>query len=333
MINKSEEEIMIGWERKENPSVSIKCLAYNHEKYIAKALDSFLEQKTNFPFEIIVHDDDSKDGTAYIISEYQKAYPHIVKPIYEKENQYSKGSGIMNKIIDEQISGKYVALCEGDDYWTNENKLQMQFNAMEEHPEVDICAHAVRKINAKSGKLLGIISPQKNAGVIPLSQVIVGGGGFVGTNSLFYRKQLFDCILPFRKMLEVDYTLQVQGAIRGGMLYLNECMADYRFMSEGSWSSNYANEDVVNEINVQWKAMVEQLDIDTDGKCHDEIQKYMELREVDRLLNFKHYKELKKYRFICKKLSGNSKKKYFIIVNFPRTYNILKKVRDIVKNG
>lgn len=237
MIKKTENEIMGNWEK--TPVVSIKCLAYNHEKYIADALDSFLMQKTTFPFEIIVHDDASKDRTASIISEYQKAFPHIVKPIYEKENQYSKGSGIMNRIIDEQITGEYVALCEGDDYWTNEDKLQLQFDAMEKHPKVDICAHAVRKINAASGKVLGIISPQKESGVISVSRVIAGGGGFVGTNSLFYRKKVFDSELPFRKLLEIDYTLQVQGALRGGMLYLNDCMADYRFMSVGSWSVRY----------------------------------------------------------------------------------------------
>lgn len=108
MIKKTENEIMGNWEKM--PVVSIKCLTYNHEKYIADALDSFLMQKTNFPFEIVIHDDASKDRTSDIILEYQRAFPHIVKPIYEKENQYSKGSGIMNRIIDEKITGKYVAL-------------------------------------------------------------------------------------------------------------------------------------------------------------------------------------------------------------------------------
>jgi len=331
MIKKTENEIMGNWEKM--PVVSIKCLTYNHEKYIADALDSFLMQKTNFPFEIVIHDDASKDRTSDIILEYQRAFPHIVKPIYEKENQYSKGSGIMNRIIDEKITGKYVALCEGDDYWTNEDKLQLQFDAMEKHPEVDICAHAVRKINAESGKALGIISPQKESGVISVSRVIAGGGGFVGTNSLFYRKKAFDSVFPFRKLLEIDYTLQVQGALRGGMLYLNDCMSDYRFMSEGSWSARYNNEDVVNAMNIRWIAMTNQLDIDTDRKYHDIIQRYMDLREVDRLLRFKHFEELRSYKSIYKKLEGKNRKKYYVMTNFPRTYTALKKVRDRVKNG
>ena len=335
MYKKSEDEIRMSWKKEfgDTPIVSIKCLTYNQQDYIRDALDSFLSQRTSFPFEIVVHDDASKDRTASIISEYQKAFPHIVKPIYEKENQYSKGSGIMNRIIDEQITGEYVALCEGDDYWTNEDKLQLQFDAMEKYPEIDICAHAVRKISATSGKVLGIISPQKESGVISVSRVIAGGGGFVGTNSLFYRKKVFDSVLPFRKLLEIDYTLQVQGALRGGMLYLSDCMADYRFMSKGSWSARYNNEDVVNAMNVRWIAMTEQLDIDTDRKYHDIIQRYMDLREVDRLLRFKHFEELRSYKSIYKKLEGENRKKYYVMTNFPRTYTALKKVRDRVKNG
>ena len=148
-----------------------------------------------------------------------------------------------------------------------------------------------------------------------------------------YRKKVFDSELPFRKLLEIDYTLQVQGALRGGMLYLNDCMADYRFMSVGSWSVRYNNEDVVNAMNVRWIAMTNQLDIDTDRKYHDIIQRYMDLREVDRLLRFKHFEELRSYKSIYKKLEGESRKKYYVMTNFPRIYTALKKVRDKVKNG
>lgn len=332
MIDITEEEIMADWQRTDGPGISVKCLAYNHEKYIADALNSFLMQKTKIPFEVIVHDDASIDGTAAIISEYHNKYPQIVKPIYESENQYSKGSGIMNQIIDSHIQGKYVAVCEGDDYWTDENKLQSQFEAMEKHPEVDICAHAVRKINAKSGKTLGIISPEKKNIVIPVERVIAGGGGFVGTNSLFYRKSAFDNILPFRRLLEIDYTLQVQGSLRGGMLYLNKCMADYRFMSEGSWSSSCTNEDKVKKMDAQWKAMANQLDIDTNKKYHSLIDYYVSLRDIDNLLRFKHYTELKQYQFIYKSMNGNGRIKYFLMLNFPKMYSVLKRVRDEIKS-
>lgn len=101
--------------------VSIRCLTYNHEKYIRDTLEGFVMQKTSFRFEAIVHDDASTDGTANIIREYAEKYPDIIKPIYETENQYSKHDGSLKRILDEHVVGKYVALCEGDGCWTDPN--------------------------------------------------------------------------------------------------------------------------------------------------------------------------------------------------------------------
>lgn len=119
--------------------VSIHCLVYNHEPYIRQCLDGFVMQKTNFRFEAIVHDDASTDGSAAIIREYAEKYPDIIKPILETENQYSKKDGSLRKIMDAHMRGKYVAMCEGDDYWTDPNKLQMQVDYMEGHPECSMC--------------------------------------------------------------------------------------------------------------------------------------------------------------------------------------------------
>ena len=117
------------------PLVSVKCLVYNHEPYLRQCLDGIVMQQTNFPFEAIVHDDASTDGSAAIIHEYAEKYPDIIKPIIEKENQYSKKDGSMQRIINEQIRGKYIAICEGDDYWIDPLKLQKQVDLMESHSE------------------------------------------------------------------------------------------------------------------------------------------------------------------------------------------------------
>lgn len=335
MLNRTEQEIMQDWKETADglPAVSIKCLAYNHEKYIEDALNSFLMQKTNFPFEIVVHDDASTDQTAAIIRRYQEAYPHIMKPILETENQYSKGNGRLNQIVDARIRGKYVTLCEGDDYWTDEQKLQLQFDAMEKHPEIDLCAHTVCEVDARTGEIRGYIKPAEEDTILPVEKVIAGGGGFVGTNSLFYRREMIEHVLPFRKVYEVDYSLQVMGALRGGILYLERCMSKYRFMTEGSWSSKYTQEETVNKINVKWTAMVEQLDRDTEGKYHEIIETYLAFREVDRLLRFHHYRELKKYRNIYQKAEGKERKKFYFRLRFPRTYEILKKTRDTIRKA
>lgn len=100
------------------PLVSICCLTFNHEPYIRECLDGFLMQKTNFPFEVLIHDDASTDHTADIIREYEVQYPNIIKPIYQNENQYSKGVRVTWTFQFPRAKGKYIAMCEGDDYWT-----------------------------------------------------------------------------------------------------------------------------------------------------------------------------------------------------------------------
>lgn len=117
------------------PLVSICCLAYNHEKYISECLDGFLMQKVDFDFEILIHDDASTDNTAEIIKIYQTKYPEIIKPIYQKENQYSKGVSPTFKYNFPRSKGKYIAMCEGDDYWTDPFKLQKQVDFLETHKD------------------------------------------------------------------------------------------------------------------------------------------------------------------------------------------------------
>lgn len=130
-INKEEQPLM----------VTIRCITYNHEPYIRQCLEGFIMQKTNFRFEAIVHDDASTDETANIIREYAEKYPDIIKPIFETENQYSKLDGSIQRIMSEHIHGKYVAMCEGDDYWIDPLKLQKQVDFLESNPKYSMCAH------------------------------------------------------------------------------------------------------------------------------------------------------------------------------------------------
>ena len=126
--------------REEQPlMVTIRCITYNHEPYIRQCLEGFVMQKTNFRFEAIVHDDASTDGTAVIIREYAEKYPEIIKPIFETENQYSKHDGSLRRIMNEHTHGKYIALCEGDDYWIDPLKLQKQVDFLELNKEYSFC--------------------------------------------------------------------------------------------------------------------------------------------------------------------------------------------------
>lgn len=130
-----------------DPIISISCVTYNHEKYIAQCLDGFLMQKTTYTYEILVHDDASTDGTADIIRTYADRYPDIIKPILQTENQYSKGIRVSAVFNWSRAQGKYIALCEGDDYWTDPNKLQKQVDFLEGHAEFVGTAHNFQPVD------------------------------------------------------------------------------------------------------------------------------------------------------------------------------------------
>ena len=136
------------------PVVSICCLTFNHAKYVRQCLDGFLMQETNFPIEILIHDDASTDGTDGILREYEAKYPDKVFPLYEEENKFTHGyRGRMDIVFNySRARGKYIASCEGDDYWTDPLKLQKQVDFMESHPDYSVCFHRCRRYNENTGR-------------------------------------------------------------------------------------------------------------------------------------------------------------------------------------
>lgn len=130
--------------KKRKPLVAIHCITYNHEKYLRDALEGFVLQKTDFPFVAIVHEDASTDRTTEVLREYAEKYPDIILPIFEKENQYSKRNGSLGRIMKKacEVTGaKYIALCEGDDYWIDPQKLQKQVDFLEAHDDIIYTCH------------------------------------------------------------------------------------------------------------------------------------------------------------------------------------------------
>jgi glycosyltransferase involved in cell wall biosynthesis len=144
----SEQDLMATWGDSRDPLLSIVCLAYNHAGFIRETLEGFVLQKTDFPFEVIVHDDASTDGTAAIIREYAKRYPSVIKPIYQRENQYRQGIPFSTRLF-ARARGKYIAYCEGDDYWTDPRKLQIQVDFLERHHDYVITYHDAFMFNSQ----------------------------------------------------------------------------------------------------------------------------------------------------------------------------------------
>lgn len=179
--------------------LSIRCLAYNHEPYIRECLEGFVMQKTNFRFEAIVHDDASTDGTADIIREYAEKYPDIIKPIFETENQYSKHDGSLGRIMNEACTGKYIAMCEGDDYWTDPLKLQKQVDFLETHNEYSMCV-SNRRVLLHDGTFYEDIQPWTTKtredvlkGYIPHTQTIV----YLLSDKKLFESSCREVISPF----------------------------------------------------------------------------------------------------------------------------------------
>ena len=121
--------------------VSVCTLTYNHEAYLRDTLEGILMQKVDFPMEILVNDDASTDGTRAILREYAEKYPDLIRPFYQDVNLYSQGKDLCLEVLYPAARGKYIALCEGDDYWTDPDKLQMQVDFLEAHPEYTACVH------------------------------------------------------------------------------------------------------------------------------------------------------------------------------------------------
>ncbi len=305
----------------ENIAVSVVCNAYNHENYIRDALESFLMQKTNFKFEVLIHDDASTDKTAEIIRAYEIKYPDIIKPVYQKENQYSKGIPYASLYQYPRVKGKYIAVCEGDDYWTDPYKLQKQFDALESCPQVDICAHTADVVEAETKKTVGQIKPAGEDKIFSTEDVIFGGGGFVATNSLMYRSEVSTLEHPpFRQFLSLDYTLQIQGSLRGGMLYLKDNMASYRRCAKGSWTSRMSKEHEKYKAHCEKvKKMMLILDEFTNQHYHEIIQRKMRLNDFELLNYFDENKKMlsKEYRDIFNKLSFKERLKIRIKAYFP----------------
>lgn len=223
--------------------VTIRCITYNHEPYIRQCLEGFVMQKTNFKFEAIVHDDASTDGTASIIREYAEKYPEIIKPIYETENQYSKGDGSLKRIMDEHTHGKYVAMCEGDDYWTDPLKLQRQVDFLESHSDYSMCFHNAFMFMQDSFKVKLFTDYIKDADLTPYDAI---HRWIVPTASILVRKHIlveYPEWVP--RIYSGDYTLIIVCMYFGKVRYLNSISSVYRYcLTGGSASAIYVQKSI-----------------------------------------------------------------------------------------
>lgn len=221
----------------EDVVVSIACLAFNHEKYIRQTIESFLSQKTQYSYEIIINDDASTDGTSEIIKEYEERYPQIVKGIFHEENQYTKKECFIVRDLYKECKGKYIAFCEGDDFWLDNNKLQIQIEYLESHPECIMTAHNAIVLDCLTGNIFSKNS-YEDEGFLDSKEIILQQNGNLPTASLVFRREATMFEDFFLESGVGDWPIQLYSITKGKIYYFDRIMSVYRYNHENSWSRN-----------------------------------------------------------------------------------------------
>lgn len=210
--------------------LSICCITYNHEAFIAQAIDSFLMQQTNFDVEIVIHDDASTDGTAAIVAEYAARYPHKIRATLHSHN-----SGMMQNFANclSDCRGQYLALCEGDDYWIDSLKLQQQVDFLEQHPAYVITwTQGTKKLETTQELVRHAVAPPASS--VSISQLL-RGNPFLTASCVFRRSAVMPLPSWFVQLPFGDYGLYIlalyQSKKTGYVMDINSCV--YRIHSGG----------------------------------------------------------------------------------------------------
>lgn len=245
-----------------NPIVTIRCWTFNHKPYIRQCLDGFVIQKTNFPYFAVVVDDTSTDGEQEVLWDFinneldptslQKDetddFVRVVAPhktnkhcifiiILLKYNHYSIRKAKRPYYKEWEEKTKYIAICEGDDYWTDPLKLQKQVDFMESHPDFTMVCNRAKLYSERQKKFIGENYCYNKSQVVKTKDVIYRTGVFIPTCSIVHRKTITDVIPDYWAKCKVgDYPLQIMCAMKGKVYYFNDIMSVYRVQNANSWT-------------------------------------------------------------------------------------------------
>ncbi len=260
-------------------TITVVLMTYNQEKYIKQSLDSILCQQISVDFDILVHDDCSEDKTYEILSEYQRKYPNKIKIIHQETRKFLiDGFNMMiYKYVVPNINSKFIAYCDGDDYWCDPLKLKKQYEFMRSNPDYSMCFHSAYQLmqnNEFSSKwFIG------KEGDIDMSDLINDKPGVcVATSSIFLKSEIFKDFSDWRKAFSVeDVPMYMTAAIHGKIHRLPDVMCVYRQFSTGSWSSQ--NRESNERLISHRKKMIENIkyfDKETNFKYHNLVLKKIE---------------------------------------------------------
>lgn len=325
------------------PLVSINCITYNHENYIEQALKGFLEQKTDFEFEILVHDDASTDKTSEIIKKYENKYPEIFKVIYQEHNQYSKGIS-PNEIQFSRSRGKYIALCEGDDYWIDPYKLQKQIDYLETHPKCtfSFTNGKIKDESRSNQSRIFIPYSSENEKYMDVDNNVYNVGelallGFIPTASFVFRKSILEDLPDYfyKKFPAEDMKIKLTATAMGYAYFLNDITCVYRENVPGSAMFKWEqyNQEKKEKLQESFIELLENVDQYTNRNYTEELS-LDKLHYLFNLALIKRDKQLLKNSLFSERLNSISlrskisiyRKLYFPI---PENYRVAKwKLRE-----
>jgi len=313
--------------------VSVNCTTYNHEDYIADAIEGFLMQETDFEYEILIHDDASTDRTAEIIRKYEEKYPDLIKPIYQTENQLSRDdiSRMSYTFNTKRAKGKYIAMCEGDDYWTDPNKLQKQVDYMEEHPGCSMTFHAAEWVYEDDSSLNKTRRTFKENYKVNADEAIIAGGHMYPTASAVYRKKFVESPPDFYFNAPTgDDALILVLLQYGYFYYINEVMAVHRKNVPGSWNDRVFN---VKEKYISFykekNNMLEEFNIYTNYIYQDAVKKRKMINNRALFSKVNTVEDINIFQLKRKlsELPTKYKLMVYLKIYFPLFYKFFKKIK------
>lgn len=250
------------------PLLSVCLITYNQVNYIEEAIEGVLKQQVNFFWELVIADDYSTDGTREILAVYKKQYPEFIKLILQDKNvgPAQNFSDLIN-----YPSSKYIAYFEGDDYWTDPDKLQKQVDFLETNSDFAICFHEIKVLHEDGRELLyNNIKENRTFNFTDLAL-----NNFIATVSMVFRVYEHHNILPdwFKGFAENDYGLKLLNASKGPIYYIKDCMSVYRVHSKGIWSSQSHTEMFENGIKI-----IDSLNAVFNYKYNEHFEKGKKLR-------------------------------------------------------
>lgn len=314
--------------------LTVVVMTYNHRDYISKALDSILSQKVNIDFNILVHDDCSDDGTYEILLHYKHEYPNKFNIVRQKSRKFHiDGFNMMiYKYVVPLIKSKYVAYCDGDDYWCDDLKLQKQLDFMEHHHDYSLCFHNAYQLK-RNGDMSSLWFIGDEADLNMSDFVNDKPGIRVATSSIFVKSESFKSFSNWRKSYPVeDVPLYMTAALDGKIHRLPDIMCVYRQFATGSWSSqNQKDSKKRLEHLTNLRNAVQLFDSETKNVFHNLVINQIESCDFRISLLKRDYKTifLKKNKRFVKQLSKKDRLSLKLQYRFPCLYNLLhKKKKD-----